>query len=309
MLGLSLGGGHEFDTCQRQGIAQLGGVDEIRGEQSPFDPCSPVAHRDALDPVALHFGTNRLVLEQRQQAAARCVGCEQGCQGRERNFRLMAKPRNTAVSRVEMAVLTSSLVQRVMAPVISCPDVLSQPAVRIIRPELLDPGVLVGRNALRGELTTDPVSRLDHNGGATGPQGRKRRRTAAQATADDGDVGGDLSPIEGFRENTPDGVPDTAPNNAASPQPDPSRNCGRRSIDVNLLATNLLWRIILDRPVGARSDCNTDNREWRVRSRESGKRAALPLHCSVSVLYPVIVRFLSSSPSHGLVAEWQTRRS
>ena len=40
---------------------------------------------------------------------------------------------------------------------------LSEGEVRGIPAELLDPGMLVGRNGLLGELTADPVGRLGHH--------------------------------------------------------------------------------------------------------------------------------------------------
>ena len=54
MLGLSLGAGHEFDARQRQKVAELGGVEEIRSVQRPLGKGRSIANRDGLHPVSLH---------------------------------------------------------------------------------------------------------------------------------------------------------------------------------------------------------------------------------------------------------------
>ena len=101
---------------------------------------------------------------------------------------LMANPRNAASAGVKLIIGVGFPGQRIPRPVIR-PNSLAQRAVRLRSPELLDPGVFVGRYALLRQLPTNPVGFFRHNNPATHAEGCQCRRTATQATPENDDIG------------------------------------------------------------------------------------------------------------------------
>ena len=71
-------------------------------------------------------------------------------------------------------------------------DALPECPVRCTRAELLDPGMLVGRDGLGGELAADPVGRLGQYDRAAGPKRGQRRGAAPEAAPHDHHIRGDL---------------------------------------------------------------------------------------------------------------------
>ena len=193
-LVLALGAGHELDARQRQQIAQLGGVEEVGGDQHPLAAGLAVANGDRPDAVALDVGTDRLVLEKYLQAAARTVRCEQVRQNRQGDPWFVAKLRHVAIAGVEVTAGSCLGGQGVMAAIVIA-DSLPQCPVRRTRAKLLDPGMLVGRDGLRRELAADPVGRFGQDDRAAGPQSGQGGRAASQAAADDHDIGTDLRSV------------------------------------------------------------------------------------------------------------------
>ena len=163
-----LGADHELDAGHRQQVAQLGRVEEIGRDQRPLPSGPPVADDHRANAVALHVGPNRLVLEQAQQPAAGGIGGQHGGQHGQGDPRLVAELRDAAVAGVERSRLAGLGGQGVMAAVILA-DAPPQGPVGGIDAELLDPGVFVGRDGLRGELAADPVGRLGQDDGAARP--------------------------------------------------------------------------------------------------------------------------------------------
>src|SRR5262249_49723511 len=68
------------------------------------------------------------------------------------------------------------------------PDSLPQLKVTSSSSEALDPGVLIRRHRLAGQLTANPVCFFSHDHPQTGTRGSQRCSATAQATANNDDI-------------------------------------------------------------------------------------------------------------------------
>ena len=169
---LRLEAGHVLDARERQQLPGLGRVEEPVGLTRR--PRRARAQRDRGDPVAVGLGGHRRVLEQdvRRPAAVRR---EHRLEHRERDARLVAEPRHEAGARVELRRQPAPRRSAGSGAVVRA-DAVAQRAVGRGDAEPLDPGVLVGRHGLAGELAADPVGRLGQHDRAPGPPRPARRR-------------------------------------------------------------------------------------------------------------------------------------
>ena len=90
------------------------------------------------------------------------MGGEHRREDRQGDAGLVAEPRDASPARVEEGVGQGLGGQRIMPPVVVA-DPLAERLVARVAAELLDPGMLVGRHGLRGELAADPVGGLGHD--------------------------------------------------------------------------------------------------------------------------------------------------
>ena len=72
--------------------------------------------------------------------------------------------------------------------------------VGAVASERFDPGMLVGRHGLRGELTADPVGLLGHDYAHAVAKGGERGGAPTHATPEDGDIAGKLARARGCGE-------------------------------------------------------------------------------------------------------------
>ena len=133
------------------------------------------------------------MFEQDQQLSARRIRRKHGREHRQGDSGLMAKLRNAAPTGIEERVGQSLGRQGIMLTIVVA-NPCSESLVARIAAELFDPGVLIRRNRLRGELAADPVGGLGQDHRQPLPQRRQRRRAASQPTPHDHQVGRKLTP-------------------------------------------------------------------------------------------------------------------
>ena len=125
-------------------------------------------------------------------------GGEHFFEGGEGDAGFVAEARDGAVAGVEIGVARASAVSGEVAEVIIA-DALAEVEVGTGAAEGFDPGVLVGRNGLGGELAADPIGFFGQDDAEAVAGGGQRGRAAARATADDDEVGGEFLHSRGSR--------------------------------------------------------------------------------------------------------------
>jgi hypothetical protein len=110
---------------------------------------------------------------------------------REPDSRLVAQARDRAPARVEVRLGAGGRGQRVVLAVEGAHPV-PVAAIGAVAAEALDPRMLVGRHGLGRDLAADPVGLLGQDHVEPGPARGERGGAAAEAPADDHEVGGHL---------------------------------------------------------------------------------------------------------------------
>jgi hypothetical protein len=178
--------GDVLGAGQRQQVAQLGGVHDVRcGELGPV--AFGVFDDDSADPVTVHIGRHRSRPQQHPEPAGGGPRREHRVDHRGGHPRLVTQWTDRALPRVEMARGAGPVAERI-PPAVVRPDAVAQLPVAGGAAEALDPRVLVRRHRLRGQLPAQPVGLLREQHRATPPQGGERRRHTAQTATDDEDV-------------------------------------------------------------------------------------------------------------------------
>ena len=169
---------------QRQQLPGLCGVEDVRRGDVYLLVAVPMAYGHAEHAVAIGGRRHRAVGLQHDEPPTAPVGGQHGLDDRERDPRFVAQPAHPARPRVEVDPRPGAFGQRIVAAVV-VPDPVAEGPVAGGRPELLDPGVLVGRHSLARELATEPVELLGQDDAPTGPGGGEGGRHPAEAPADD----------------------------------------------------------------------------------------------------------------------------
>ena len=89
---------------ERQQVAELGRVDEVRRREHASTTGRAIAHGHCTDAIAVDVRRDRLVIEQDPQTAGADVGREHLLEHGQRDPRLVAEARDAAVARVEQDV-------------------------------------------------------------------------------------------------------------------------------------------------------------------------------------------------------------
>jgi hypothetical protein len=111
------------------------------------------------DEIPFARGREGSMAEQHSQPASGAVGGEHPLQDGEGHTRLVAEAANQPVSGIEVFPGAGSGREGIIVPV-EVPDSIPQPAVARRATHLLDPGMLVRRHRLGGELAADPIRLL-----------------------------------------------------------------------------------------------------------------------------------------------------
>jgi hypothetical protein len=191
VLFLGFGAGNVLDLRQRQQVAVLGGVQDVwRGDDQPR--AGPQRGKfDGADMVAVDAYADCPVLEQQGEPAGGAVGGEHPLQYRERHPRLVADLANPPGSWVQRPPAPGGGGERVPGPVVVA-DPFTKLPVQGGAAELFDPGMLVGRYRLGGQLAAHPIGLLGEDDLAAQLAGAERGRNPAKAAADDEDLGAEL---------------------------------------------------------------------------------------------------------------------
>src|SRR5690606_40791732 len=99
----------------------------------------------------------------------------------------VAQPAHPSEAGVEIGALAGLLRQRVPGAVVGA-NAVAKRSVRTGAAELLDPGVLVRRHGLAGELPTYPIVLFGDDHRPAAPQGRQCRCDSPDTPSDDQDV-------------------------------------------------------------------------------------------------------------------------
>ena len=191
-LGPGLEPSHVLGAGERQKLTRLGRIDHVGGVYRHVVLPDLGRERDGGHPVAIGRRGDGAAALQQCDPAGRAVWREHLLQHTDGDARLMAQLRHPAGAGVEVGAIAGSVDQRI-APPVDVADAVAQCAVAGGDAELLDPGVLVRRHRLRGQLATDPRELLgqDHVRPAVG--GGKGGGDASQSCSDDEDVGGQFT--------------------------------------------------------------------------------------------------------------------
>ena len=192
---LRLEAGHALGGGERQEVAALRRVEEPVGHHHRVLAAPAQRHRG--DAVAVGLGRHRRVLEP-QVDAARQHRLEHG----ERDARLVPEPGDEAGARIEVRETAGGVGERGVLAVVGA-DAVAQRAVARGAAVRLDPGVLVGRHRLAGELPADPVGRLAQHDVEPAAGRGDRRRDPAEAAAGDQDVRAPLDQSRALRARPP----------------------------------------------------------------------------------------------------------
>ena len=153
-------------------------------------PVVEVHDEERANSIVDHVDGDRLAAHEQAETPARKVRREQVQHAFRADAGLEGKPRYPAVARVEIGGAAGR--SRLAAIVIA--KRVAQGAVARRAAEGLDVLVLVeGRDALRAELSAEPVGLFEQAGAATATRGSQRRRDPAHAAAGDQHVAFDLA--------------------------------------------------------------------------------------------------------------------
>jgi hypothetical protein len=153
------GAGDVLHLRQRQEVAMLGRIQDVGcGDRHPL-PRPQRTQLDRADVVTVDADATRPVLEQHGESAGGPMRSEHSVEHRERDPRLMtelAYPPSTGIQETPLGCRRRQWVPR---PVVGT-DPIAELPVQAGASELLNPGMLVGRDRLRGELPTNPIGLL-----------------------------------------------------------------------------------------------------------------------------------------------------
>ena len=170
---------------QRQQVAQFGGVEEVgradRRVGARLQTRARVTARTRSPSTSAATGLWR-------SSSGSCppldVRRQHRFEHRQRDARLVVRRETLPSPGLRCALRARLRGQRVVVAVVVA-DAVAVGAVAPRAAERLDPGVLVGRDGLRGELAADPVGLLGHHHAQAVAQRGQRGGAAAGAAADD----------------------------------------------------------------------------------------------------------------------------
>jgi len=150
----------------------------------------PHAHR--LYAVTMHVGGHGGVLAQDAQLPAVYVGGEHRFDHGQCDARFAANARHPAVAGIETDVRPGPRGERGLRAIVIA-HAGAQRQVTAGTSDGFDPRILVGRHRLLGELSADPIGLLGHDHPEPTPRGGQRGGTAAEAAANDHEIGGQFT--------------------------------------------------------------------------------------------------------------------
>ncbi len=179
--------GDVLGTGERQQVAQLGGVDETGRMDREGVPGLEALDAHGTHPVAVGIGCYGRVAQQNGDAAGAHVGRQHLLQYGERDARLVGEAGDRAIAGIQVPARPGVRGKRVVAPV-ECANAVPKFPIQAGAAEGLDPGILIGRDGLGGELAADPIGFLGNDDAHAIAGGSQGRGAPAGSAADDGHI-------------------------------------------------------------------------------------------------------------------------
>src|SRR5205085_6409757 len=117
-VALRLGAGDVLCLRERQEIAELGGIDEVRGSKQARSPALQVFDLNGEDAIAADLGGDRPVAEQKREAACGEIGRQHLSENGESDAEIVAETRDAPIARIQVRGGARLLRQRVVAVVV-----------------------------------------------------------------------------------------------------------------------------------------------------------------------------------------------
>ena len=182
---------HKFRPGQWQKVAQFRCINEIRCVQNHRIAGSQAAHLDLPHVVAGDLRTRCFMFQQQNQLLRAQVWIEQLVENGQRHTRLVAKPRDRAVARIQICARRRRFGQGIV-PSIVIADCRPEFSVKFRASGAFNRGVLIGRHTLLRELAADPIRFFGHHHPQPVSQRRQGRGASAHSSARNDDVCGQL---------------------------------------------------------------------------------------------------------------------
>ena len=173
-----------LDVREVEHLAELRRIQDVRRMQDDVRSGTQAPAGNRTDPVAVDIRAGWSVLHQHLQLPAAAIRAEHGLQHCQPDPRLMAERADLALTGIQERIFTRGRGQWIV-PAVVVPNPVSQLAVTRGAADPLDPRMLVGRDGLRGQLSTEPVGLLGHHDLLAKPERGQCRRAATQPTSDD----------------------------------------------------------------------------------------------------------------------------
>ncbi len=187
--------GHRFrahsvlGACERQHVAELGRIEHGRGMEAQQQACIELERGERGDSIAVDIDRRELRAQMHVKPLRVDVRSKHRVDHVDCDARLEREPRHPAVARIELGT-PSGIAGRGAIPVAQR---IAQRVIAARAAEALDVLVLVEcGNALRGQLSAEPVGLLDHMYDAAAARGGERCGDAAGAAADDQHIAFDV---------------------------------------------------------------------------------------------------------------------
>ena len=186
-LGLGLGAGHVLDAPKLEQVSQLCGIQDVVGRDGQ-GLAGRARQRHRAHAVTIGRHVRGVVPTPQREISRRLERGEQVIDHLHRDTGFVGQTAHPCVSGIEVGVALRLTDQRVVAAVVVA-DGAAERAIRCGRPKHLDPGMLVGRHPLGGELPAQAIMPGGQNHPVPPPPCCEGRGHAAETAANNEHLG------------------------------------------------------------------------------------------------------------------------